>query len=160
MVARQAHNLEVARSSRAPATKGGDNPVAFVLRVVFFICCSTGSGMRLFWRPLPNLPEGRLPSQRPSLPLGGDGEGSLSEAARAYSGSAPCLFRKRLALIAEAPRAYFGSARRYSASSACLFAYVRSVFSVAGSACIGIYSYICRDKTELTWETEERRHYF
>ena len=34
----------------------------------------------------------------------------ISEAPRAYLGSAPCLFRKRPALIPEAPRAYFGGA--------------------------------------------------
>ena len=153
MVARQAHNLEVARSSRAPATKGGDNPVAFVLRVVFFY-------MLFYAKRHALIPE--IPTKPPR------GEASFAATFTPPRGrrrgvtfrSAPCLFRKRLALIAEAPRAYFGSARRYLASSACLFAYVRSVFSVAGSACIGIYSYICRDKTELTWETEERRHYF
>ena len=34
----------------------------------------------------------------------------ISEAPCAYFGSAPCLFRKRPALIPEAPRAYFGGA--------------------------------------------------
>ena len=38
--------------------------------------------------------------------------GETAEAPRAYSGSAPCLSRKRLALISEAPRAYRGSASR------------------------------------------------
>ena len=35
---------------------------------------------------------------------------AISEAARAYFGSASCLSPKRLAVILEAPRAYFGSA--------------------------------------------------
>ena len=37
LVARQAHNLEVARSSRAPATRVVAGPVAFVLRASFFV---------------------------------------------------------------------------------------------------------------------------
>ena len=37
----------------------------------------------------------------------------IPEAPRAYSGSSPCLFRKRLALIAEAQGAYFGSPWRF-----------------------------------------------
>ena len=36
----------------------------------------------------------------------------IAEAPRAYFGSTPRLFRKHLALILEAPRAYFGSALR------------------------------------------------
>ena len=39
-----------------------------------------GSASRLFQRPPPNLPEGRLPSLRHPLPLGGDGGGSFLEA--------------------------------------------------------------------------------
>ena len=76
-------------------------------------CASHGSASRLFRKPLPNLPEGRLPSQRPSLPLGGDGEGSLSEAPRAYFGSALRLSPKRPALISEAPGAYCGGPWRF-----------------------------------------------
>ena len=63
---------------------------------------AVGSASCLFRRPLPNLPEGRLPLRRHSLPLGGDGEGLLSEAPCAYRRSALRLFRKRLALIPEA----------------------------------------------------------
>lgn len=39
LVARQAHNLEVVRSSRAPATTDDSDLVAFMHQVAFFISC-------------------------------------------------------------------------------------------------------------------------
>ena len=64
---------------------------------------------------------------------------TLPEAPRAYSGSAPCLFWKRLALISEAPCGYFGSAGRSEALSVLFHAKVSS-----------ITMYLAK-KTELFW---------
>ena len=74
-----------------------------------------------FEDPYQTSPRGGFLLPQHSLPLGGDGEGLLSEAPCGYSGSASCLFPKRPALISEAPSAYFGSESRIRTQSAELF---------------------------------------
>ena len=51
----------------------------------------------------------------------------LYEAPRAYFGSAPCLFQKRLALISEAQGVYFGGALNYNNVCADFYSSLRAL---------------------------------